>query len=561
MSREQRRAQGQIAEIARTPDLKVKGLVTVDLLDERGRVKERQEASNYVRQDAIDRWARWAQLLPWTYGMVPGTITNTTDNGRDPRVGPSMFNDVVACWDDATAENPTENFCFGEVKAWAHRWGHAGVPALRQGLCVPSLCALAEDEVTWVWEWGTSNGNGTFQSVGWRRLQWGTPQTGDPQLLDLAKHGRRMLASPSATLPGMTSTQSMTLASSLVSVAAPYYDSGTGNLYILGNLSSQGRFVSVPVTLSPGGYTVGATVVESAHPIATHIGHGVAWTTYQTLGLCRLGPTGDWISVGTSGSTTARRCRIRRITPAGSLTYTNTSSPAIESGYTDVTYDGVNLYAVRVQAGLPSDIVVIDPATGNVSSTITISGLPSYTQDFANISRPITGIEWDAANGWYWLSTNDNRVFNIDASGVWQGVLMRTMSSSVYMSLLTLANPNAGDTSDYYAPIYRGPSDVDYQRVLLGSGALTTSPYNQAILNDDIPNAPGGPPIQGLGGNLITMDGDIWLHNGNGGSTIAFYGLVGITSSQNYLSRSLLGSPVTKTSSDSMRLSYAMQFT
>lgn len=557
MDRAARRELDQINEKLNTPNLGVTGTVTVDLVDERGKITDRQEASNYVIQDMLDRWARWAQILPWTYGMSPGTVNVTSDFARDPRMGPSTFNDVLGCWDDASAEDPTDKYCFGEVVAWAHRWGQTTSPALRQGLVVPALCSLSEDELTWVWEWGTTTGNGTFQSVGWRRLQWGTPQTGDPQLTDLARYGRRMLPSPLFTSAGMTAGQTTLLAGFTLSVAAGYYDSGTGNLYTIGGLASAGRFVSVPMTFSDAGYTVGATVVESAHPIATHIGNGVAWTTYQTLGLVRMGASGDWISVGCAGSSTSRRCRIRRVTAAGSLTYTNTTSPAVESCYSDVTWDGTHLYAVRL-TGTAQDIVQIDPATGNVNSALTLSGFPAYMQEYTSTLRGITGVEWDAVNGWLWVSTMDGRIFNINTSGVWQGVLMRNTAG--HTSLITMSAPNAGDTSTYQNNLFRGPLDVDAQRMVGDQSVNTSQPFNQTMYDDSSPNAPAGNGVSG-GVNMITMDGDVWMHTGGNGTAIGFYGYNCFTRGPNYASRSLLGAPVVKTSSDAMRISYTMEFT
>ena len=554
------RAAGQLQEIIDTPGLGVKGKIRVELLDDRGKVTDQQEADNYVNQSTLDRWARWSQILLWSYGQSPATTTKTSTYLRDPRVVPRVNNDHLACWTDATAEDPTDKHIQGEIIAWAHRWIQSTSPAIRQGIVVPSLCTLAEDEVQWAWEWGTTQGNGTFQSIGWTRLHWDTPQSGDPRVMPLAMFSKRLMSNANFTATGLTATQTDVALGTNISRSCPYYDSDSGKLFFYGASSATiAGLVSVVPTFNSAGYDISATTSETANAIAAGIGgNGTAYTTWHTMGLTRLGPTGDWIAVGSTSASTSRRPRVRRITPAGATVYTNTVNPGVESLFTDVTYTGTDLYAIRWRSGVGAEFCQLDPATGDVSSIISITGLPSNIAPFTVTGNYIAGVEWDSTNSCFWFSTVDNIIFNTNVSGAWLGVMFRTKNSN--QTILTLTSPHSGDTTNDLS--YRRIDDTDSSRLLFSNSTVVTGHYNQLVVDDITSNDPAVRAI-GIAQNMISMDGEVWLHSGGGasGSTIAIYGLSGFTSDPNFTSRSLLGAPVVKTVANSMRITYAMQFT
>lgn len=558
MKLDDRRAAGQLQEMINTPDLNIKGRVAVDILNERGRVIDRQEADNYVNQTLWERYAKWAQRVAWTYGMTatPGVLTKTSHNQRDPRVAPALPAEHVVCWTDNTAEDTLDIFPEGSIVAWAHRWGQ-GTPSIRQGLVNPLLCELSEDEIKWVWEWTTTNGNGTFQSVGWRRLWW-SGATGTATLADYARYAGRLIAAPATALSSVSISATM-VGSAYTYVAMPmYYNSDDGRMYWNGPANH--KLFSNPVTFSAGGFTMGAVQDDSASAIATGLGgNTVASSTLQVFAYKRLSPTGDWIAVGSTGAANAnRRAVIRRVTPAGAVTWSNANAAtfAVESCLADVTYDGTDIYAVGYHAGTGGGTIYrIDPATGTVSATISVSGTPDYFGTaIGGVGFHLVGIEWDATRGVLWLTTYDGRILTVNTSGVWQGVLLNRRSAAP--TTLTLASPNTGDTANFVSKV--SGLDWDWIRITaVNDGGTGTLAFNNAVITE---TELGNPAFTTQ--KLITMDGNIWyMGSGSAYSQNFIWSGFRLDEEPNFASRSLLGSPVTKTSSDFMRIAYSVELT
>ncbi len=557
MKLDDRRAAGQIAEIVNTPNLRVKGRVRVELLDSRGRVKERQEADNYVNTVQWERYAKALQRLAWTWGLAAPLDGITLDEkGRDPRSAKRLSNDHLACWTDDTAEDPTDMFAFGDVIAWAHKWGQAA-PSAKQGLVVPSLCTVGPDSAGFAWEWTTGNGNGIFQSVGWRRLYWSSA-SGDPLICDVALYSRRYSSTvgwSNGVLSG-SSTQFLTLGTAINDMAS-YYDPGSGKLYQLSISASGRKLISYNVTFDVNGnYTVDAAADESAAAFAAGVGgNAIAAATFTTLGLHRIGT--DWIAVGSTGSTTGRRPFVRRVTNGGSLTYSNANAATFttESYLLDVTYDGTDIWAVgSVAAGTTSRLYKIDASDGSIISTIAVTGLPASFPTVDAAARQMTGVEWDGT--FLWIKTLDGFIFNVDQTGAWAGVLVVYAQAS---ASLTLASPQSGTTS---IQSNRGPYDVDtfVPSVANNNSSVATDPWSP-IASFTPTTEPVGISIAGP--RLVAMDGAIWVQDAtqgpaNGVANVSFHAF---TDEPNFASRSLLPDPIEKTVDDAMRISYTMEFT
>jgi hypothetical protein len=571
VTRETREA-GKIRELITTPTLKIDGHVTIDLLDDRGKVVSREEAPNYVNTAIWQRYAKYAQKAAFM-NQLQGAIVTLDQWNKDPRVTPALFADTLACWNDTTVENSADKYCFGEPIAWAHRYGQ-GTLSTRQGLSNPLAHEISENALKWVFEWATTNGNGTFQSVGWRRVNWAAA-TGDPVVCDFPNISRRYVSGHSNTV-FVANNASEVVDAFTNKRGGHYYNAADTSIYVIG-ISTASAFSCVrwPVTFSNGSYTVGTPVnmtADAKFAAGAIVADGAtASSTRQTNGFTRLG-AGDWIGVGSTGSATTRRPWIRRVTNAGAVTYTNVNAGVFttESTWLDVTYDGTDIYVVgAVVAGSARRIYRVNPADGAVSATITVSGFPSvYATNITNdaTTRGFTGIEWDATNGWLWVTTSTGHTFNVNTSGVWQGVML-TYSTTPN---LVLAAPTAAGTAAIYSGELSpngviGPTDVEGFAIPHGS-----------TLSGSANTLPGWPTLQFMtnavpvsttqfGQRLISMDGDIWqpinlsLTAGydTANSAVAFGA---ITSHANFFSRSLLGSPVVKTSSNAMRIAYEMVF-
>lgn len=560
---------GLLAEVAAVAALGIKGRIELELVDDRtGRVIDRRSADNYVNTVQWESWAKAVQKSVFHYGYQgdASTITLRPDNGSDPRSIPGFRNDHIACWADATAENTADLWPFGEVVAWAHRWPQ-GSPSTRQGLVQPTLCTLTDDAVSWVWEWTTTNGNGTFQSVGWRRLAW-SALTGDAILADHLWPAQRLTVASgfsNAISQGGTVTNAIWTVGSTV-VMRPlsiYYNAADSSLYSLhpDPSASIWKLVRCPVTFDAyGNYSLGAVVNESANAIAAGLkGNSLTLTTASTFGLTRLGAAGDWIAVGHTGAAggVGRRPFLARVTPAGVTTYTNANAGTytVESGMVDVTYDGTNLWVIGYNgnAGIPA-IHRVDPATGTISATISaVAGVPTNFPAWVNGSRVPTGIEWDATNAWLWVTDTNGYTYNIDTSGNWLGALLTNATATTATLTGLQTNPGTAPTL--------GMASTDPVYILwngAGGANLVTDPHSIIKL--------GASDVYAWAGiarsRLFNMNG-ICISAGSDGSwqLANVWNSVRIDSAPNFASRTNLGAPVTKLNTQTMRIRYTMTFT
>lgn len=561
-------AAGILAEAMRASALGVKGRVAVDIVDDAsGRIVNRIEADNYVVISQWEAFARAIQKLAWTWGYQGDstTVTVRSTDARDPRQIPTLRNDVIACWADSTAAATGDVWAYGEVVAWAHRW-QQGSPSTRQGLVQPSLCTLADDEVSWVWEWATANGNGTFQSVGWRRLGYNS-NSGDAILADLNLYSRRLVSTTGFT-DAVSSNVSMTATLNSISYRLQpiYYDSGSGKLYGLTYGSSGFKLCSAAVTINAdGNYAIGTFTDESGASIAAGLrGNTLATSTATPMGYCRLGSTGDWIAAGYSGTSTARRPEIRRVTTGGTVSYTNANGGTYtaESAFTDVTYDGTDLWVTAATAAGSHVIHRIDPATGTISATLSsITSVPAYFPAVATTTRGYASIEWDADNSWLWVTTTDGYTFNINTSGEWLGVLLKDSTNDY-----PIANSYLSGQHNNVRASTGGMLDVDTTRLVFnptGSDQALSQTHpggqsaEQAVVTQ--PTSPGRT-------RMFTMDGDIW-HTINANATDGTptgsdkFVARAFTELHNYSTRTLLDSAATKNNTQTMRITYTLSFT
>lgn len=560
------RAHDIAAELMAFSVLGVKGKVEVELVDDRnGRVLRREEAPNYVNTTQWTRFAKAIQKAAWTYGYQGGisTVTARTTDGRDPRYIPTLRNDHLACWTDTTAETTADLYPLGEIIAWAHRF-QQGSPSTRQGIVQPTLCTLTDTAVSWVWEWATANGNGTFQSVGWRRLGYSS-NSGDTTVYDMPHFSRRMSAAYTDAISGATSPNTNWTAGTATSALfAPYYDASSGKLYMNVNPSATSKLVSNLVTIDANGnYSLGATTDESAAAFAAGVGgDNIALATRSIQGITRLGAAGDWIAVGYTGVTTARRPTLRRTTNAGSVTYTNANAGtySVESGFIDVTYDGTDLWVVAMNGntGVPA-IHRVAASTGTISATLTVAGLPAYFPSLTGSARNFSGIEWDADNSWLWICTSDGFLFNLDTSGNWGGVLLTNNTNTSPITAATLSGQHNGNRMNSLGVLDVDPTYVQFAPAATTDAIDVTWPGSQNTLPNTVPANLQAPGTQG---RLLTMDGDVWLGPGQGFYNAQTRGsLNAFTELHNFATRSLLSGSVTKNNTQTMRIRYTMTFT
>ena len=152
------------------------GAYTVELADAHtGRLVERVEAPNYI-SPAYERAVRWYQgghfhdgyqavangIAAGPGGMGPlGTGSTDVDWLSPPR-----FNaDAVILTDSAIAENSSSEWGTGRTIAWGSRYKLTIPASGRRGQINESQSLLSNDVVRLVWDFVETQGNGTFQSI------------------------------------------------------------------------------------------------------------------------------------------------------------------------------------------------------------------------------------------------------------------------------------------------------------------------------------------------------------------------------------------------------------
>lgn len=556
---------GMLDEIVSAHVLGIKGHVSVELVDDRtGRVVATEEGDNYVNSAMWQEWAKYAQKAAWTVGYQgdASTVTARTLDSRDPRLAPSLRNDVIAAWTDTTAEDTADLYPFGEVVAWAHRW-QQGSPSTRQGIVQPTLCTLTGTAVSWVWEWATSNGNGTFQSVGWRRLN-SSSNSGEAILSDARWQQPRYISGISNTsiVGGQNHTGNYTPtsgpSSANISIGLGQYCDGT-NLWFVGIFGTVTKLYSSPITFdSIGNFTLGAVVDQSAAAYASGLKvNGLAFGSSAVCnGITRLGTSGDWIGVGQTGvNFPSRRPYIARVTNAGVTTYTNANAGtyANESSFQDVTYDGTNLWVLAERGATGAAAMHrIDPATGTLNTTVSaVVGVPAYFPQWGSSNWPI-GIEWEAATSTFWIQDTNGLVYGIDGSGNWNGVLLGGTIQTMPITAATLSGQHNARRANS-----RGQLDIDPSTVVLDNTDVASSvyPWNDAVQGF------ASEGNNGFKGRMLTM-GSFIVSGGTGISNGGANWLhTGLNRKVLFASRSLLASSVTKNNTQTMRIRYTLTFT
>ncbi|MFG0329218.1 MAG: hypothetical protein ACF8PN_04900 [Phycisphaerales bacterium] len=162
--------------LQRVNDLEVpEGAYTVELVDAAtGRTVERLEADNYV-SPAYERWVRWAQGGGFTdgyqaignntvstYGAGPLGLGLTDVDWLNP---PRLNADAVVLTDSAIAESSTSEWGTGRTIAYGTRWKLTIPAAGKRGQINEAQSTIGDDLVRLVWDFNETQGNGTFQSL------------------------------------------------------------------------------------------------------------------------------------------------------------------------------------------------------------------------------------------------------------------------------------------------------------------------------------------------------------------------------------------------------------
>jgi hypothetical protein len=606
------------------------GRYTIDLINARsGRIADRIEKDNYV----TELWELYQ--IAHQYGnpyLVAGVADDSTyydgeslylTNGGpfanrvfNPGSAPTLPFDSLLCTDWDSPEDPAVHWGRGRISAWATRWKSTVDASGLRGQVNEAESIFSNDGLTHktVWDWTTSQGNGSFQSV----MLGGAFEFGNP-----AVQGMWTGVGPETIAYGDHASTFLQVQSNLwIEGATTYFIASNSNatnatLNIF-SMATADIFAATPRFNEPWVRNGVPNTVTSV--CSTGLSLSVAATTTTTnaspfqrctMGLVKLSAGGDFciVWIGTNGdsatSANGRRMWFRRITPAGVQVVANvqfgdtasqnmyragassTTLTSFPAASISATFDGTFLYAhagcnANFGAGVKEKIYRVNVADGTLSTTIaypagyescTDGGITLYDGDILvstlkDIIRIDTGGTLVApysygsiALGHYGFSSD--QIKTETAIAPWntnvgfyrglrgQGTILEGRYDFTGRSSPTTIVFNAQQTA------YR----------TMGASPTTVAGLSVGILGDTRENAALAR------GTMVVYDGELWVQIiGDPSSTAKPLQRTDIWSASvnpaflmkvtgaNIFSRARLDSPATKSSAQNMKISYEITF-
>jgi hypothetical protein len=604
------------------------GKYTVDLINARSGSTERIEKENYVTELwELYQIAHQYGNPYYTMGVASDSTLYSaenlyTDNGSpfgnrvyNPGSAPALPFDSLICSDWDSPEDPAVHWGRGRIPAWATRWKSTIDASGLRGQINEAESIFSNDGLTHktVWDWTTSQGNGTFQSVMLGSVfGFGNPATQGfstgvgPETIAYGLHA-------STLTPVMSN---LWIEGAITYFIAPDSNSNVATLSVY-SMATTDIFEATPRFNEPWVRNGAANTVTTVCSTGLTLGNAtIASTTNAnpynrcTMGLVKLG-TGDFciVWIGTNGTTSTsangRRLFFRRITVAGVQVVANvqfgdtasvnlyhagaanTTQTSFPAANISATFDGTFLYAHAgckdgFGTGVKEKIYRVNVADGTLSATIAypagydscVDGgiclyegdlLVSTLKDIIRIDTGGTPVEPYAygsiAMGHYGFS-ND---FRKDETGIspWR------TETGFYRGLRGVGTIMEG-RFDFTGRVSATTATATQQNAILrsmGSTPTMAGPLTVGIFGDARETQ-----VFGKGG-MVVYDGELWVQLfSDPTSTIrpfqrddiwslttnpAF--LVKVTGA-NMFSRARLDSPATKTDAQNMKISYEITF-
>ena len=594
-----------------------KGRYIVEIRDAKtGKLVDHRVKENYISA-GWDRFSQWqhAANMVLPFGVIgdsewildtPLTEANvyqgSTPWAFDPSCPPPMGMDALVLTDFAGAESASDEWMRGNVIAAASRW-KATVPASGpRGQINEAECTVSSNlrVWTWVWDFTTTQGNGSFQSLHIGAVHvWGDSEAG-VYVKPACSWGSR----------GRILTMANGVITSNPSKASVCVDPDNNDIYFLGSDASPPAVSVYKITDAQwdaastqdgsGNWALAGNGVKVCDVPSGHLTNSPTHDTqmyYGTLGLVKIpASAGDGFMLIGAIPHTPDEVAVSRFTTGGSSTYAPVLSGIECPDIGDTTFSGVfiggNVY-VAVGRGDASPSYVID--TLSKTYPLNLYRFDDSDGSFdATVSLP-SG--WKHAGQ---ITTDNTRIFVLCDDGIRIMNVSGSQVSPYNLGLPWVSDPNLlGDydvdhhetatspMSGFGKPGY-GPKNTPDVR----NGRSRIVTLRETTTNSDLASATrliGSPELLGKSNieDLMDMDDNgytwptlmwrdsrlwvcqsRWSAPANGGPGVDAFGydggnnytrlIVASVDGNNMFSRTRLSSPAEKTSSNTMKITYEL---
>lgn len=484
----------------------IEGKVTAELFDAKtGSLVQREETHNFVAKPAID-FLQQAQRTVFKKGMY----TLNSSVMQDYQMLDKQ-NAHIVLTDLSSPEDPeNETHMYGRPIGWASRTVYSGGDSLR-GTVNVSLSGATPEQCTWVFDWPTTAANGIICSVGWVKGSHNTSGSYMQPSFVSSESGDyyQKYGAASSIISSYDTYQYKALCKG---PSDTYFGSVYSPDYTIYKLDSNLQLV--------GSFTIGsAGITGSSYRYA----NGLAWDNVNEK-LWVLGTNGKIASFNSSG-----------VLIDGPITLPTVTSV---TKYKGLAWDGQYLWVGdNNNTGTTASSSVgklwqIDAVTGSVVSSFTIPIAP-YT---SNIASFMTDISYDPELSFLWIRLGSQYV----TPGYSQILAFSLAGQPVATSVtLTSWDVRQGSSDGYIYPSYGSFAQST------GEGTYDDYPSGKSLMYIGNSSDSGYGGMEYIGNNKFLCSG----------------------SSQSYIlkadglgSRALLPLPITKTNSQTLRITYKVNF-
>jgi len=484
---------------------KIEGQVTAELFDAKtGKLIQREETHNFVSQSAI-AFLKQAQRTVFKQGIY----ALNTALMQDYQIL-DKSNAAIVLTDYSAAEDAAnETHMYGQPIGWASRTTYSGTDTLR-GTPNAGLSQATTTYCKWVFDWPTTAANGTINSIGWSRFYTGGT-LGQYNTLDTSLTGNAFSYASNSTVTQVYNS----------STSYSFLSRASSSVCYAGNLGN------TTVTKLDASF-----VVSSTFSVATQFPNGVYGIAWDG------GNSKLWVLGLNAGV-----YKVASYNSSGTLVDAPVTVTSAGRTLRALAYDGQYLWMSDI-AGPSCILWRINPATGSDVSSFTF---PQPKFVYNTWSESIADLACDTANQIIWV-----KMFH------WESGTTRGCPPSNQLKAFSYTGQPQALSVTLYSWLGTQPSYA-----YSNSTALSGMVYPTAGTGTYDSFSPSTPLVDPATSSSYSYGFDI-IDKYN------FICCLAVTNSNTFRvtainadgmgSRALLGTPIAKTNTQTLRITYQMNY-